>query len=97
MFYNTGFNPFAPPPLQKPAEPPKKPPPPPPGPPAPARMAILVGGGKEAMIALPPTYDKAIAATVAAFEIPPTFAPRLGVKDCPPWLQKFKDQDLLFM
>jgi hypothetical protein len=96
MFYHTGFNPFQPPkPPAPPAEPKK--PAAPPGPPAPARMAILVGGGKEAMIALPPNFDKAIAAAVQAFEIPGGYVPRLGVRDVPVWLQTFKDQDMLFM
>jgi hypothetical protein len=50
-------------------------------------MAIMVGGGKEAIIA------------VQCFEIPNTFVPRLAVKDIPPWLQSYMDkgQDTLYM
>jgi hypothetical protein len=60
-------------------------------------MAIMVGGGKEAMLALPPSYDRAIQAVVHAFEIPPNFVPRLAVTEVPPWLSTFKSQDTLFM
>jgi hypothetical protein len=99
MFYHTGFNPFQPPrpPPQPPAEPKK--PAAPAGPPAPARMAIMVGGGKEAIIALPPNFDKAQQAAVQCFEIPNTFVPRLAVKGIPPWLQSYMDkgQDTLYM
>lgn len=57
----------------------------------------MVGGGKEAILALPPNLTQAIQAVEKAFEIPNTFVPRLAVKDVPVWLQKFKDQDTLFM
>jgi hypothetical protein len=95
MFRYTNFNPFQPP---KP-EPAKKPeqPKPPAGPPAPPRMAIMVCNGKEVMVALPQSHDKALAAAVAAFEVPNTYATRLAVKDIPPWLQKFNAGDILFM
>lgn len=99
--YYTGFNPFAPP---KPA--PKEPPPKPnapenKGPPAPARMAILSGGGREAIILMPQNYAKAVDAAVHAFEIPNTFVARLAVRkatgDMPAWLGRFSDQDMMFV
>ena len=57
----------------------------------------MVGGGKECIVSLPPNFQAALQAATTAFEIPNTFVPRLAVKDVPPWLQKFKDQDTLFM
>lgn len=96
----TGFNPFNPPalpPTKIPAE--KKEPAKPSGPAGPPRMMILIGAGKEALLALPPNYNQAIKDATDKFEIPSRFHVRLAVRrgEEPGWLSKFVEQDYLFM
>lgn len=105
MFYYTNFNPFDPPRLNTPAPPPPAPPKPPAplkpeGPAGPPRMAILSGGGKEALVALPPSYEVAIKVAQEKFEIPTgKWSTRLGMRkaEVPNWLAKWCDGEVLFM
>jgi hypothetical protein len=62
-------------------------------------MMILIGAGKEALLALPPNYTQALKYATDKFEIPNRFHVRLAVKrgDEPGWLSKFVEQDYLFM
>ncbi|WWC88037.1 uncharacterized protein L201_002940 [Kwoniella dendrophila CBS 6074] len=47
---------------------------------APPRMLILSGGGYEAFVAMPPTYEKAVALATEKFNIPSTHVIRLSCK-----------------
>ncbi|KAJ9119750.1 hypothetical protein QFC22_003460 [Naganishia vaughanmartiniae] len=99
-----GFNPFNPPapPPAKPPAPEKKEPAKPPANTGPLRMMILIGAGKEALLALlalPPNYTQAVKDATEKFEIPKNFHVRLAVKrgEEPSWLSKFVQQDFLFL
>jgi hypothetical protein len=101
LYVTTGFNPFNPPapPPAKPPAPEKKEPSKPPANTGPLRMMILIGAGKEALLALPPNYAQAVKDATEKFEIPNNFHVRLAVKrgEEPSWLSKFVQQDFLFM
>jgi hypothetical protein len=94
QYYFTNFDPFNPP---RPAPPKQKKEPPKPA--APPRMLILVGGGNEAMVALPKDYDSAVKLATEKFAIPPSHWVRLAVQrsDVPGWLGRYADGELVYL
>src|SRR4051812_41025952 len=95
-YYFTNFDPFDPP---RPAPPKAEEKKEPPKPAAPPRMLILVGGGNEAMVALPKDYDAAVKVATDKFAIPPTHWVRLAAQrsDVPGWLGRYADGELVYL
>ncbi|WWC60455.1 uncharacterized protein I303_103027 [Kwoniella dejecticola CBS 10117] len=65
---------------------------------APPRMLILSGGGYEAFVAMPPTFEKAVALATEKFNIPATHVIRLSCKASDmQWIGGYAGQEDIFI
>ncbi|WWC68494.1 uncharacterized protein I206_102423 [Kwoniella pini CBS 10737] len=65
---------------------------------APPRMLILAGGGYEAFVAMPPTFEKALALATEKFNIPATHVIRLSCKASDmQWIGGYTGQEDIFI